>query len=164
MQHLAAGGHICRRAVVGAEGGMGVGVPCVLPKNTAQAAIKAATMGARRALFCSEAQASDGQCPRARTPCGQQQQGSSGHSEGQTDTLRHVQELLGGLMSGARCKLDLARAKEKLLGPNGPLYDIGSLQSQLHSLEGVLETSQNTIKVLLDVIQDLEKKEAERDG
>ncbi|KAG5272969.1 hypothetical protein AALO_G00171270 [Alosa alosa] len=164
MRQLAAGGHICGKAAGGAEGGVGVGVPCVPPKNTAQAAIKAATMGARRALFCSEAQACASQCPRPRTPCGQQQQSSSAQAEGQADTLRHVQELLGGLMSGARCKLDLTRAKEKLLGPNGPLYDISSLQSQLHSLEGVLETSQNTIKVLLDVIQDLEKKEAERDG
>ena len=68
------------------------------------------------------------------------------------------------MVSGARCKLDPARVTEKLLGPNGPLHDIRSLQTQLHSLEGVLETSQNTIKVLLDVIQDLEKKEAERDG
>lgn len=67
-------------------------------------------------------------------------------------------------MSGARCKLDPSRVTEKLLSPNGPLHDIRSLQNQLHSLEGVLETSQNTIKVLLDVIQDLEKKEAERDG
>ncbi|XP_054908486.1 uncharacterized protein LOC129374222 isoform X1 [Poeciliopsis prolifica] len=80
------------------------------------------------------------------------------------DTLRQVQEILGGLMSGARCKLDPSRVTEKLLSPNGPLHDIRSLQNQLHSLEGVLETSQNTIKVLLDVIQDLEKKEAERDG
>ncbi|XP_064164648.1 basic proline-rich protein [Anguilla rostrata] len=83
---------------------------------------------------------------------------------GQAETLKHVQELLGGLVSGARGKLELAKAREKLLGPRGPLHDIGTLQSQLHSLEGVLETSQNTIKVLLDVIQDLEKKEAERDG
>ncbi|XP_029693735.1 mucin-5B isoform X1 [Takifugu rubripes] len=82
----------------------------------------------------------------------------------QADTLRQVQEILGGLVSGARCKLDPSRVTEKLLGPNGPLHDIRSLQNQLQSLEGVLETSQNTIKVLLDVIQDLEKKEAERDG
>ncbi|KYO19738.1 protein FAM196B-like [Alligator mississippiensis] len=41
---------------------------------------------------------------------------------------------------------------------------MGDLRSQLQSLEGVLETSQQTIKVLLDVIQDLEKKEAQRDG
>ena len=67
-------------------------------------------------------------------------------------------------MAGARCKLDPARVTEKLLGPNGPLHGIRGLQTQLQSLEGVLETSQNTIKVLLDVIQDLEKKEAERDG
>ncbi|XP_029300880.1 mucin-5AC isoform X2 [Cottoperca gobio] len=82
----------------------------------------------------------------------------------QADTLRQVQEILGGLVSGARCKLDPSRVAERLLGPNGPLHDIRSLQTQLQSLEGVLETSQNTIKVLLDVIQDLEKKEAERDG
>uniref|UniRef100_A0A1A8KVN9 Uncharacterized protein n=2 Tax=Nothobranchius TaxID=28779 RepID=A0A1A8KVN9_NOTKU len=82
----------------------------------------------------------------------------------QADTIRQVQEILGGLMSGARCKLDPARVTEMLLSPNGPLHDIRSLQNQLQSLEGVLETSQNTIKVLLDVIQDLEKKEAERDG
>ncbi|KAM8827928.1 uncharacterized protein AB9W97_004148 isoform 2-T6 [Spinachia spinachia] len=82
----------------------------------------------------------------------------------QADTLRQVQEILGGLVSGARCKLDPAKVTEKLLGPNGPLHDIRNLQTQLQSLEGVLETSQNTIKVLLDVIQDLEKKEAEREG
>ncbi|XP_017263306.1 flocculation protein FLO11 isoform X1 [Kryptolebias marmoratus] len=82
----------------------------------------------------------------------------------QADTIRQVQEILGGLMSRARCKLDPSRVTEKLLSPNGPLHDIRSLQNQLQSLEGVLETSQNTIKVLLDVIQDLEKKEAERDG
>uniref|UniRef100_A0A674BKR9 Mucin-2-like n=1 Tax=Salmo trutta TaxID=8032 RepID=A0A674BKR9_SALTR len=82
----------------------------------------------------------------------------------QADTLRQVQEILGGLVSGTRSKLDPTWVAEKLMGPNGPLHDIRSLQTQLHSLEGVLETSQNTIKVLLDVIQDLEKKEAERDG
>ncbi|XP_061783289.1 uncharacterized protein [Nerophis lumbriciformis] len=82
----------------------------------------------------------------------------------QADTLRQVQEILGGLVAGARGKLDPARVTEKLLGPNGPLHDIRNLQTQLQSLEGVLETSQNTIKVLLDVIQDLEKKEAEKDG
>ncbi|XP_019745765.1 mucin-2 isoform X2 [Hippocampus comes] len=90
--------------------------------------------------------------------------GEKALSPTQADTLRQVQEILGGLMSGARCKLDPARVTEKLLGPNGPLHDIRSLQNHLHSLEGVLETSQNTIKILLDVIQDLEKKEAERDG
>lgn len=48
-------------------------------------------------------------------------------------------------------------------GSQGP-RERGDLQSQLQSLEGVLETSQQTIRVLLDVIQDLEKKEAQRDG
>ncbi|XP_067836715.1 INSYN2B protein-like [Heptranchias perlo] len=43
-------------------------------------------------------------------------------------------------------------------------YEITSLQSRLQAMEDVLQTSQQTIKVLLDVIQDLEKKEAVRDG
>ncbi|GCB71689.1 hypothetical protein scyTo_0001666 [Scyliorhinus torazame] len=43
-------------------------------------------------------------------------------------------------------------------------YEITSLQSRLQTMEDVLQTSQQTIKVLLDVIQDLEKKEAVRDG
>ncbi|KAF3848596.1 hypothetical protein F7725_015093 [Dissostichus mawsoni] len=76
----------------------------------------------------------------------------------QAETLRQVQEILGGLVSGARCKLDPAKVAEKLLGPNGPLHDIRSLQTQLQSLEGVLETSQNTIKVLLDVIKTLRRR------
>ncbi|XP_069779603.1 INSYN2B protein-like isoform X2 [Narcine bancroftii] len=42
--------------------------------------------------------------------------------------------------------------------------EITSLQSRLQNMENVLQTSQQTIKVLLDVIQDLEKKEAIRDG
>ncbi|XP_048876776.1 uncharacterized protein LOC125746618 isoform X1 [Brienomyrus brachyistius] len=82
----------------------------------------------------------------------------------QAETLKHVQELLGGLMSGACSKLQLSEAREKLLGPQGALHNVRGLQTQLQSLEGILEMSQNTIKVLLDVIQDLEKKEAERDG
>uniref|UniRef100_UPI00398F39D7 INSYN2B protein-like n=1 Tax=Pristiophorus japonicus TaxID=55135 RepID=UPI00398F39D7 len=45
-----------------------------------------------------------------------------------------------------------------------PQYEITSLQSKLQTMEDVLQTSQQTIKVLLDVIQDLEKKEAVRDG
>ncbi|XP_028830354.1 flocculation protein FLO11 [Denticeps clupeoides] len=150
------------------SGTSGVVVPCLPPKNNAQATIKAAALGAQRAIFGSQTKACTPQhCARTSSSQRSQQQShppTTGPSAGQADTLKQVQELLGGLMSGAKCKLDLARAKEKLLGPNGPLYDIGSLQSQLHSLEGVLETSQNTIKVLLDVIQDLEKKEAERDG
>ncbi|XP_047425636.1 mucin-5AC isoform X2 [Mugil cephalus] len=137
-----------------------------------------AQLGALHKMLCSGANA------RPSTPNSQHalppiQQGCSG-SRGccasgerptagpltatQADTLRQVQEILGGLVSGARCKLDPSKVTEKLLSPNGPLHDIRSLQTQLHSLEGVLETSQNTIKVLLDVIQDLEKKEAERDG
>ncbi|XP_034752831.1 mucin-17 isoform X1 [Etheostoma cragini] len=104
-------------------------------------------------------------CSGARGCCASGERSTAGPlTATQADTLRQVQEILGGLVSGARCKLDPSRVTEKLLGPNGPLHDIRNLQTQLHSLEGVLETSQNTIKVLLDVIQDLEKKEAERDG
>ncbi|XP_055369460.1 mucin-2 isoform X2 [Betta splendens] len=137
-----------------------------------------AQLGALHKMLCSGASARPG-TPNSQHPLPPSQQGCSGGrgcpgsgdqpttrplTATQADTLRQVQEILGGLVSGARCKLDPARVTEKLLGPNGPLHDIRSLQTQLHSLEGVLETSQNTIKVLLDVIQDLEKKEAERDG
>lgn len=135
--------------------------PPIPPKSKARAMVKPTCLGSRRAILGTESQSNANHQPPAAGP---NPQAPLGPAEGQADTLRQVQELLGGLMSGAKCKLDLAKAKEKLFGPNGPLYDIGTLQSQLHSLEGVLETSQNTIKVLLDVIQDLEKKEAERDG
>uniref|UniRef100_A0A4W3GW30 Protein FAM196B n=1 Tax=Callorhinchus milii TaxID=7868 RepID=A0A4W3GW30_CALMI len=43
-------------------------------------------------------------------------------------------------------------------------YEISSLQTRLQTMEDVLQTSQKTIKILLDVIQDLEKKEATKDG
>ncbi|XP_072310761.1 uncharacterized protein [Eucyclogobius newberryi] len=136
-----------------------------------------AQLGVLHKMLCSGAR------PRPNTPCQfplpQSQQGCSRVrrcsvpaerptagplTPAQADTLRQVQEILGGLMSGAKCKLDPSIVTEKLLSPNGPLRDIRSLQTQLQSLEGVLETSQNTIKILLDVIQDLEKKEAVRDG
>lgn len=135
--------------------------PPIPPKTKARATVRPTCLSSRRAILGPESQSNANHLPPA---AGTNPQAPIGPAEGQADTLRQVQELLGGLMSGAKCKLDLAKAKEKLFGPNGPLYDIGALQSQLHSLEGVLETSQNTIKVLLDVIQDLEKKEAERDG
>lgn len=137
-----------------------------------------AQLGVLHKMLCSGANARPN-TPNSQHPLPPNQQGCSGArgcsgsgeqptagplTATQADTLRQVQEILGGLVSGARCKLDPARVTEKLLSPNGPLHDIRSLQNQLHSLEGVLETSQNTIKVLLDVIQDLEKKEAERDG
>lgn len=137
-----------------------------------------AQLGALHKMLCSGANVRPN-TPNSQHPLPTSQQGCSGArgcsasgerptagplTATQADTLRQVQEILGGLVSGARCKLDPARVTEKLLSPNGPLHDIRSLQNQLHSLEGVLETSQNTIKVLLDVIQDLEKKEAERDG
>ncbi|XP_056289182.1 serine/arginine repetitive matrix protein 1 [Pseudoliparis swirei] len=135
-----------------------------------------AQLGVLHKMLCSGPSARPNtpnrQCPAKQQSCS----GARGRSESgerptagpltatQADTLRQVQEILGGLVSGARCKLDPSRMTEKLLGPNGPLHDIRNLQTQLQSLEGVLETSQNTIKVLLDVIQDLEKKEAEREG
>ncbi|XP_068429491.1 mucin-2 isoform X2 [Clinocottus analis] len=134
-----------------------------------------AQLGVLHKMLCSGPNARpntpNSQCPANQQSCS----GSRGRSAAgepaagpltatQADTLRQVQEILGGLVSGARCKLDPSRVAEKLLGPNGPLHDIRNLQTQLQSLEGVLETSQNTIKVLLDVIQDLEKKEAEREG
>nr|XP_020476796.1 mucin-2-like isoform X2 [Monopterus albus] len=137
-----------------------------------------AQLGALHKMLCSGASARPS-TPNSQHPLPPNQQGCSGArgcsasgelptvgplTATQADTLRQVQEILGGLVSGARCKLDPSRVTEKLLSPNGPLHDIRNLQNQLHSLEGVLETSQNTIKVLLDVIQDLEKKEAERDG
>lgn len=137
-----------------------------------------AQLGALHKMLCAGANARPN-TPNSQHPLPPNQQGCSGArgcsasgerptagplTATQADTLRQVQEILGGLVSGARCKLDPSRVTEKLLSPNGPLHDIRSLQHQLHSLEGVLETSQNTIKVLLDVIQDLEKKEAERDG
>ncbi|CAB1448383.1 unnamed protein product [Pleuronectes platessa] len=78
-------------------------------------------------------------CSGARGCCASGEQSTAGPlTATQADTLRQVQEILGGLVSGAR--------------PSSKAW------------RGVLETSQNTIKVLLDVIQDLEKKEAERDG
>ncbi|XP_068191352.1 mucin-2 isoform X2 [Antennarius striatus] len=137
-----------------------------------------AQLGVLHKMLCSGAKARPN-TPNSQQPLHPNQQGCSGArrcsapgdhpvagplTATQADTLRQVQEILGGLVSGARCKLDPSKVTERLLGPDGPLHDIRSLQNQLHSLEGVLETSQNTIKVLLDVIQDLEKKEAERDG
>ncbi|CAL8322516.1 unnamed protein product [Lota lota] len=132
-----------------------------------------AQLGALHKMLCSGANTrSIASSSQQALPPSQQDSGSGSGGQPtagpltatQAETLRQVQEILGGLVSGARCKLDPSRVAEKLLGPNGPLHDIRTLQTQLQSLEGVLETSQNTIKVLLDVIQDLEKKEAERDG
>lgn len=86
---------------------------------------------------------------------------------GQPDTLHHVQDLLQLVVVakapvGPPARDEDARTSQGE-GPRGP-GEQGDLHSQLQSLEGVLETSQQTIRVLLDVIQDLEKKEAQRDG
>ncbi|XP_059673635.1 INSYN2B protein-like [Gavia stellata] len=85
----------------------------------------------------------------------------------QSETLRHVQDLLQ-LVVVAKGPVGPPTGDEDTQtsqgeGPRGP-GEQGDLKSQLQSLEGVLETSQQTIRVLLDVIQDLEKKEAQRDG
>ncbi|KAI1904636.1 hypothetical protein AGOR_G00007730 [Albula goreensis] len=161
-------------------------LPCTSPQSPGHGQTLPPS-AAQHTIFCTEPQANtpktpsnmsgnapcnphspalpSGQCPLhgAWDPCLSRTTDAT-LTPGQAETLKQVQELLGGLVSGAKGKLELARAREKLLGPQGPLHDIGTLHSQLQSLEGVLETSQNTIKVLLDVIQDLEKKEAERDG
>ncbi|XP_064568122.1 basic proline-rich protein-like [Zonotrichia leucophrys gambelii] len=85
----------------------------------------------------------------------------------QPDTLHHVQDLLQLVVVAKGPVGPPARAEDARTsqgeGPRGP-GEQGDLHSQLQSLEGVLETSQQTIRVLLDVIQDLEKKEAQRDG
>lgn len=85
----------------------------------------------------------------------------------QSETLRHIQDLLQLVVAakgpvGPPAGDEDARTSQGE-GPGGP-REKGDLQSQLQSLEGVLETSQQTIRVLLDVIQDLERKEAQRDG
>ncbi|XP_064360043.1 basic proline-rich protein-like [Dromaius novaehollandiae] len=101
------------------------------------------------------------QDPRHAQPC---------LSAAQSATLRHVQDLLqlvaaaeGQAAPSAGDQRGRAPQGEGAVGPRGPGAR-GDLRSQLQSLEGVLETSQQTIRVLLDVIQDLEKKEAQRDG
>ncbi|XP_067389747.1 INSYN2B protein-like isoform X2 [Emydura macquarii macquarii] len=90
----------------------------------------------------------------------------------QLETLHQVQDLLQ-LVAAAKGQVGLSKGDEHFLTSQGHVgvgaratgpREMGDLQSQLQSLEGVLETSQQTIKVLLDVIQDLEKKEAQRDG
>ncbi|XP_068800145.1 INSYN2B protein-like [Struthio camelus] len=103
-----------------------------------------------------------GPCARPAEPC---------LAAEPSETLRHVRDLLqlvaaadweplGAPAGDERARTSRGRGAG---GPRGP-GDRGDLQSRLQSLEGVLETSQQTIRVLLDVIQDLEKKEAQRDG
>ncbi|XP_078534878.1 uncharacterized protein LOC144821565 [Lissotriton helveticus] len=107
--------------------------------------------------------------------------GEAGVTVDPSQTLRQVQDLLE-LVAAAKGRVDLAKEDRDLLsqgrreragclsvnkdaGPNqGRQYYKGDVSARLQALEGVLETSQQTIKVLLDVIQDLEKKEAQRDG
>ncbi|XP_064509779.1 INSYN2B protein-like isoform X3 [Pseudopipra pipra] len=85
----------------------------------------------------------------------------------QPETLHHVQDLLQLVVVAKGPVGPPARDEDAQTtqgeGPWRP-GEQGDLHSQLQSLEGVLETSQQTIRVLLDVIQDLEKKEAQRDG
>ncbi|XP_030046735.1 uncharacterized protein LOC115461207 isoform X2 [Microcaecilia unicolor] len=105
----------------------------------------------------------------------------TGLTANQSETLRQVQELLE-LVAAAKGKVDLSKIEESFLSQGHldktgclrtnkeaePIqarpFEMGQLQSRLQALEEVLQTSQHTIKVLLDVIQDLEKKEAKRDG
>nr|XP_033811031.1 uncharacterized protein LOC117365135 isoform X2 [Geotrypetes seraphini] len=105
----------------------------------------------------------------------------AGLTAGQSETLRQVQELLE-LVAVAKSKVDLSKIEESFLSQGHldktgclrtnketePIqtrpFEMGQLQSRLQALEEVLQTSQHTIKILLDVIQDLEKKEAKRDG
>ncbi|KAK6322730.1 hypothetical protein J4Q44_G00075220 [Coregonus suidteri] len=160
----------------GNQGDQGSSPTKAIPRPTCLGQAQAqlgAQLGALHKMLCSGPNTPNsqhalppGQCPSGARGCSGSGGGSTARplTSTQADTLRQVQEILGGLVSGARSKLDPTWVAEKLMGPNGPLHDIRSLQTQLHSLEGVLETSQNTIKVLLDVIQDLEKKEAEREG
>ena len=83
------------------------------------------------------------------------------HSCGTTDPpltpdqarmLKEVERLLGGLVSGAR-------GGDGSKG--GPLSDVQGLKTRLQSLEGLLETSHDTIRLLLRLIQDLELKEGQ---
>ncbi|XP_064275167.1 basic proline-rich protein-like [Passer domesticus] len=109
-----------------------------------------------------------------REPPGTAPQGPGAGTRGDTprhgqppDTRHHVQDLLQLVVVAKGPVAAPARAEDARTsqgeGPRGP-GEQGDLHSQLQSLEGVLETSQQTIRVLLDVIQDLEKKEAQRDG
>ncbi|XP_074848225.1 uncharacterized protein LOC142012268 [Carettochelys insculpta] len=103
----------------------------------------------------------------AGAPCSSELLGEPGLTAEQLETLHHVQDLLQ-LVATAKGQVGLSKEDEHFLTSQGHLgvqpREIRDLQSQLQSLEGVLETSQQTIKVLLDVIQDLEKKESQRDG
>lgn len=69
-----------------------------------------------------------------------------------------MERLLGDLVSGDRGG---DGPKVGLLGPQGPLSDVQGLKTRLQSLEGLLETSHDSIRLLLRVIQDLELKEGQ---
>nr|XP_015216337.1 PREDICTED: transcription initiation factor TFIID subunit 4-like [Lepisosteus oculatus] len=157
------------------------------PKTDTPSPAQASSENIPPTIFCTEPQANhSGREPPMSPWDTPQPPGRTSRLEGsplppgQAETLRQVHELLE-LVAGAKGRLELSRAREKLLSQGrqaeelaapacSPSHawprhqDISSLQTRLQSMEDVLETSQNTIKVLLDVIQDLEKKEAERDG
>lgn len=107
------------------------------------------------------------QGPSVGTRAEQPRHGQPRPAAEQPETLHHVQDLLQLVVVAKGPVGPPARAEDARTsqgeGPRGP-GEQGDLHSQLQSLEGVLETSQQTIRVLLDVIQDLEKKEAQRDG
>ncbi|XP_058693065.1 basic proline-rich protein-like [Poecile atricapillus] len=121
------------------------------PREPLSAAPQGPGVGTQAAGWAAEA-------PRHGQPC---------LAAEQPDTLHHVQDLLQLVVVAKGPVGPPARAEDARTsqgeGPGGP-GEQGDLHSQLQSLEGVLETSQQTIRVLLDVIQDLEKKEAQRDG
>ncbi|XP_035291620.1 protein INSYN2B-like [Anguilla anguilla] len=76
----------------------------------------------------------------------------------QARTLEEVERLLGGLVSGDRGG---GGPKGGLLGPRGPARDVRGLKTRLQSLEGLLEASHDTIRLLLHAVQDLELKEGQ---
>ncbi|KAJ7327311.1 hypothetical protein JRQ81_017070 [Phrynocephalus forsythii] len=83
----------------------------------------------------------------------------AGHAPLQAEPQRPAQDLLPLVAVRQAQQPDPSKAAQ----PPSP-QETGDLRSRLQSLEGVLEARQEAIRVLLGVIQDLEKKEARRDG
>ncbi|XP_042322909.1 inhibitory synaptic factor 2A-like [Sceloporus undulatus] len=82
-------------------------------------------------------------------------------SPAQARAVHHVQGLLQLVPMG---KGPAEEEEHPPAASQDPARSVGDVQSQLQSLEGVLETSQQTIRLLLGVIQDLDRKEAQQDG
>ncbi|XP_051866483.1 uncharacterized protein LOC127567525 [Pristis pectinata] len=104
--------------------------------------------------------------PLSRSPV---QSGERANRDSQSGLSLHPENRLELVPSGRNPQANVTEMAS-VAGNQGPKsgrttqYEITSLQSRLQNMEDVLQTSQQTIKVLLDVIQDLEKKEAVRDG